>query len=259
MILSKFVSNDLDKIKTILDRKIWLSPPEKFNDINDCRLHSVYSDFISADLRRDLINFAGRYGAATASDQRFLHHIKASLMQILLNSDYPHELCNASSLSQSIVRNSAVSEIRKFFRNKIGVSCFLEGVGDDLMWAHYGAGYSGVCFEFEVPDDISDDLLLPVCYSSLAPTISVNEFLFATDATVNRIVSTKNICWAYEKEWRIIRPLDEKADCGGMAIDLPEWMSIKKVIFGSEYKKNHDFDFSSLGVELVKYRSPYRT
>ena len=63
-----------------------------------------------------------------------------------------------------------------------------------LMWAHYSAGFQGICIEFELPDSCSD--LYKVKYESDVSSISPE--------TPIDYLTTKLDCWVYENEYRFI-------------------------------------------------------
>lgn len=75
-----------------------------------------------------------------------------------------------------------------------------------LMWAHYSAGFQGICIEFELPEDYPD--LHEVTYekdvSSITPESPID------------YLTTKLDCWKYEKEYRYISTDKEFLDIKGM-------------------------------------------
>ena len=83
-----------------------------------------------------------------------------------------------------------------------GVLCLSEEPDDILMWSHYSAGHTGVCFEFAHLNEPFLGRCQPVKYSTELPRIGA---LTTTPMEqIEAFILTKPIDWAYEKEWRAI-------------------------------------------------------
>lgn len=135
-----------------------------------------------------------------------------------------------------------IPTLRKFL-SKLTVSCFsVSGWNNQLMWSHYANSYAGICIEYDF-NQIKDAIgfIYPVEYTTERPTLSLQElgvagFNLGSDACVKScdpdmgaILSyllAKNVCWNYEKEWRIINVGEENTP---LFIDLP---FVKSVTFG---------------------------
>ena len=109
----------------------------------------------------------------------------------------------------------------KDFLSKLTVTCFsASGWDNQLMWSHYANSYSGICveYDFEKMNDFVG-FMYPVKYSSIRPTVSLKDLglsSFKKDENGNLITDevdikaifayllSKNECWSYEEEWRII-------------------------------------------------------
>lgn len=129
------------------------------------------------------------------------------------------------------------------FLSKLTVSCFsVSGWDNQLMWSHYANSYAGICIEYDF-NQIKDVIgfIYPVEYTTERPTLSLQDlgvagFNLGSEASVrscepNRgaILSyllAKNVCWNYEKEWRIINVGEENTP---LFIDLP---FVKSITFG---------------------------
>ena len=73
----------------------------------------------------------------------------------------------------------------------------------------------------------SDILQYPVSYTATLPSISMTEVLFAPSNVGRRMLATKSIDWAYEKEWRLIH-LTTK----GEFVDMPAGIELASIIVG---------------------------
>lgn len=95
---------------------------------------------------------------------------------------------------------------------RLGVLCLSEVPDSLLMWAHYGSSHTGFVVEFDAwhpcfHQQLSseDDLrhLRRVQYRESRPSAPLAE-MEATD-----LFLAKSGHWDYEREWRIVRPLDD--------------------------------------------------
>lgn len=129
------------------------------------------------------------------------------------------------------------------FLPKLTVSCFsVSGWDNQLMWSHYANSYAGICIEYDF-NQIKDVIgfIYPVEYTTERPTLSLQDlgvagFNLGSEASVRScepnmgaILSyllAKNVCWNYEKEWRIINVGEENTP---LFIDLP---FVKSITFG---------------------------
>lgn len=70
-------------------------------------------------------------------------------------------------------------------------------------------------------------LQFPVSYTSRLPPISLTEVLFAPRNVGQRMLATKSIDWAYEKEWRLIHPTTK-----GESVEMPNGIEVASIIVG---------------------------
>ncbi len=123
---------------------------------------------------------------------------------------------------------------------EIGMLCLSERADSITMWSHYAANHQGFAVAFDTSSvffkkwnekirEIGE--LRRVNYSATRPVI--NEPFDENSPEVD-ILFTKNIEWAYEREWRIVRFLKDGCSRPRPEISLyavpPE--AIKEVIFG---------------------------
>ncbi len=101
--------------------------------------------------------------------------------------------------------------IEKTFNEKIGVLCLTESKDSLLMWAHYADRHTGYVIGFDSKDKWfncrigeNDELrdLRKVEYMEKRPALTLH------DTYSKDVFFSKSKEWAYEKEWRIIKPLD---------------------------------------------------
>lgn len=99
-------------------------------------------------------------------------------------------------------------------------SCFsTSGWDNQLMWSHYANSYKGICVEYDF-NEMNDFIgfVYPITYSLNRPVVSLSDFgiegidiksneMIYGDTNMSKIMEffcTKNKCWEYEKEWRIL-------------------------------------------------------
>ncbi len=82
------------------------------------------------------------------------------------------------------------------------VVCFSQSDSDILMWAYYGEGHSGICFEFEPQKDLNFfSGMRKINYKENLENIkSYRGELFFDD-----VIWSKAKCWEHEHEWRVVK------------------------------------------------------
>lgn len=157
------------------------------------------------------------------------------------------------------------------FNDGVGVLCLTEERDNLIMWAHYANNYKGFIIEFDdkheyfhEKDSLMGELgrIRRIDYSVDRP----NHASF-TDLTPAEIFFLKSDDWAYEKEWRMLKPLPlENADkvnrdADGQPVYLfsfpPE--CVTGVIFGSRMPddvRNNFVEFLSTE-KRYSYAKPY--
>lgn len=130
---------------------------------------------------------------------------------------------NLKELEDAVVktRDEIFLPFLKDFLSKLTVTCFsASGWDNQLMWSHYANSYSGICVEYDFSKmNKFIGFMYPVKYSSVRPTVSIKDFgltdlkkdengkYLTEEVNISAIFSyllTKNKCWSYEQEWRII-------------------------------------------------------
>ncbi len=94
----------------------------------------------------------------------------------------------------------------------IGALCLTEVPDNLLMWSHYSQSHTGFVLEFDAHHEYfhsktsdKDELrhLRRVLYRGARPSMTLRAL------TAPNIFLVKSVHWAYEQEWRILRPLKE--------------------------------------------------
>ncbi len=108
----------------------------------------------------------------------------------------------------SSVSDETYEQNREFLQNA-EISCFSRTSIEPLMWSHYAEKHQGVCYIFDELELVTFGLCSSfndVTYSNHFPSI-YDSF----QRELNKVIYTKSLNWAYEKEYRIIlKPGQEK-------------------------------------------------
>ncbi len=167
-------------IESLITGEVYFSPPEMLNDPFDCQI----------DIQKSLDTAIKK---VKGDDARVLLAIKERLNQFFPRLE---------------------SDIKTF-----GVwSCSME-LKNSLMWSHYGDDHKGVCLTYALPETFIDHTLgevmgiHPIDYGENPIVdwfveISKHQHApdfgeFATDLTI-KLLTSKDKCWEYEKEGRVI-------------------------------------------------------
>jgi hypothetical protein len=84
------------------------------------------------------------------------------------------------------------------------------------MWSHYGDSHKGMCLEYDFGscDDEIYNMLMPIIYVNTPQRInfvsSDNDSYQECNALSSVLIKSNE--WAYEKEWRLIKCLNEHSD-----------------------------------------------
>ena len=142
-------------------------------------------------------------------------------------------------------------------KDNIGVFCLSQDPASSLMWAHYAANHHGFVVGYEnlqidfTPDETGVfNIPTPVTYGRRASGVT-----FDPESTLD-IFFSKHRDWSYEREVRIIRPLDDclrSVTTEGHHLYLAsiDRRCVSTIICGSRMSKS---DISLL-VDLVKHRN----
>ena len=116
--------------------------------------------------------------------------------------------------------SSMEKDLTKTIADTFLVGCLATDPRQRLMWSHYSEGHRGFCIEYDVKALLEKEpVLFPVMYSTKRPLIpfdAVSNPKVANEmkARINMLKAllTKDKCWEYENEWRIIIPAKDNAD-----------------------------------------------
>lgn len=131
----------------------------------------------------------------------------------LLNNDLLKAQLVPSVLSHMDQQTQHLTEsFQTHFAEKIGILALSENPSNLLMWAHYANEHRGFTVGFDATNNFFDQKrssvdqlrhLRKVKYSETRPRLIFSQINSIDDLMV------KSADWAYEKEWRLLHPLDD--------------------------------------------------
>lgn len=110
----------------------------------------------------------------------------------------------------AITKGKVIDDVHRPLRellDKVRFTCFSATATNPLLWAHYAGGYSGVCFQYEIPEQSSLYHLLPIKYGKIPPTVTydtIDRVLKGSELPyVSGLLRAKRSEWCYENEYRL--------------------------------------------------------
>ncbi len=125
-----------------------------------------------------------------------------------------------------------------------------------LHWSHYGGYHKGMVIGYKLDTSFKDTecmFLSGVRYSDRV-NYDLPEFRSETPNFWGTGLLTKNACWAYENEHRLVAFAQESCGQDGMLLDIDELMSIESITFGFKTPESDKKEvFNLLNEEQRKY------
>ena len=240
-------NNDEFDRQLIADNKAWFSSPEQLNDPFERRPHVVWNTGIEHLYSKFSATYLARMAVETAlmPTQQRRDEISGALR--LLNSDKAREHFK-QGISAELERSFHTHSIR----------CFAESSVDIRMWSYYARDHSGYCLGFNFDEPWSyvhmsgvDVRLIPrrVIYSRDYPEIDPNHI--DDDPEIRRalyenVMLRKSDLWAFESEWRLVRP------SAGKGLQSFPASSLRQLVLGARIDPNDRARLCSLASERAE-------
>lgn len=245
MKIYKYASID-NAIRIISDERLLLKNPSSFNDPFDSdvkrnkkdvlEVNKIMRSFTSLNMVMKLsidpvvVNKVKINPLFKTVKKQYRIMVSALKMNPRFKSDVGMSaLYKMFGIKSSVFKDEAESEIRRFeemAKNSVEntkkdalVTCFSKQHDSVLMWSHYGDSHSGVCIEYERPNNSE---FVDVIYRKQRPTLKLAELVSYMSAITitgekygylldNKLISTivhpfvvKSNEWKYEKEVRYL-------------------------------------------------------
>ncbi len=141
----------------------------------------------------------------------------------------------------------------------LGVVCMAEIPDDVLMWAHYAGGHRGFVAEFECSEskELNGVELALTAFGEAFRVVYRDEspVLKSDHSNVVECFTTKATKWSYEREWRVVRTLNEaqyRNEMGHYFVNFHPSV-LRSVIRGSRMQKEDEARLLKLR-ELSEYK-----
>jgi hypothetical protein len=199
---------DKNHLRLLSHNEIYFASPAQMNDPFDCGI-----PFTCWDAPDDKIREFFKLTSLSGSDEVF-----ASLMKVTVEEFIDWKI----SVKPKTREEQIVEEIdvMKLNTEMEGIFCVVSdneatgslGYNNNLMWSHYSIGHSGFCVGINTPRLIALDEqphFLPVKYTDVYPHITPykadGSVQLLSNDDIDTILTTKDISWRYENEWRLFR------------------------------------------------------
>jgi hypothetical protein len=197
----KYQPYSLQSLDNLQKRVLWFSDVHRFNDPFDCTLRE---EITPNDLTEEDWKAAyDRLRSEAEGENRLEEYERKYLTNGRPNREFRGMLFERAMKNEKGFAETAVKQY--------GLACFSAKSDDILMWAHYAAGHSGFCLEYDTSYPPFDKLF-PVRYHDTMPIVGLKQLLgIRSEELFSILVETKYTCWAYEEEWRVIHDQADKA------------------------------------------------
>jgi hypothetical protein len=228
--------NDPFELRPFIDFK---RTAEEMREVIDAKISDMFSDvdtILSIMERRMAVdpNFAKTVVPLTVL--RKLLDADPVLSKQFIEDLRRHKTEVLDAFMKSTIWETAWEQFHHSFGESVGILSLTEDPIHTLMWSHYAEQHYGAVVEFDenhpwFNQKVSavDELrhLVRVAYIQSPHPCTWKE-LNGLD-----VLYTKNAEWAYEREWRIIRPLSDGVEIspGKFCFDVPA-ESIRSIVFG---------------------------
>jgi hypothetical protein len=227
-------------------------PPERLDVLRNLRIRftqpGVQND--PFELRPFVDGFSSPAETAKALHEQLEQQLPAALAkfpkpfaavaEVILADRKSAMLADAAKLVER-THPQLTKEIFDILGSKLGILSLSETPASPSMWDRYAAGYSGFVIEFDdkhpwfwAQRADTDDFrhLRKVAYVDTLPSV------YLTELSAHDVFYSKAKEWEHEREWRVIRPLEEastRLDPDVYLFDVPP-ECIRGVIEGTKTK-----------------------
>lgn len=168
--------------------------------------------------------------------------ITENVINSILNTDAALDTLYEKAVS---IHDDFIVKLEEFL-STLTISCFsASGWQNQLMWSHYANSYAGICVEYDFNRmNQFIGFVYPITYDTNRPTVSLQDLgikgydiehgLIYDSPNMKQIFTyllTKNECWRYEEEWRVINIGEANKP---MFVDTP---FVKSITFGPKIDK----------------------
>ncbi|WP_417710468.1 DUF2971 domain-containing protein [Roseibium aggregatum] len=136
-------------------------------------------------------------------------HLKMSFADEV-NDVFEHRPFDFGKRKYRLLWNKHIKQQAK----KYGFICFAEHWDSPVMWAHYAHNHKGVCYGFEIDEELVTQIRYVEHLRHFSPAEKLDPSTVAQNLSYS--LETKASPWSYEREWRMQTKLSER-DCARKA------------------------------------------
>lgn len=270
MILYKYRTDSERTEQIITKGQIWFAKPDTLNDPLECSIQEIakanVDEICRMEKQEQLQGFLFTY-TFSPSDRMLWGLPKSRIKRVVDQIAQAKKFRDKYKIYADFIKlrtgNYPSSPRAKYTKigellSEVGILSLSERCEEELMWGHYADGGRGLAIGFNIPDGTSitnTSACLKVNYSDelvvlkdrIKPVLNLTydeagkQRFYQTpafdDPFLLSVVSTKNLCWKYEQEWRCV----EKT-AGLKAINKP----IVEIVFGPKCKTETKTKYISL-------------
>lgn len=126
----------------------------------------------------------------------------------------------------------ALELMRARMSSSMGLLCFSRNWTNPVQWSHYSDGHRGICFGFDVPDN----LLRTIRYQKKRPVLDVRAIEGGGPKglrELGRLLTTKYDHWRYEQEERHFVPLIQaRSESSLFFVPFSPILKLREVVVG---------------------------
>jgi DUF2971 family protein len=216
------------RVSVLRELGIRFTPPTEFNDPFEVvpNVATVLPPSSTDEYLADFAPQARQYFEEALDKELAAYGLPVELKSLLTYPSLGHDVVRVMARVLPFVtdemRPTFGRRMQERFGKKFGILSLAESPANLLMWAHYGDSHKGFVIEFDAADKFFDQRQSPVDtlryvrkieYSIDRPAITLFDPAEDDVAHAERMVAatllTKGQDWSYEREWRLILPLDE--------------------------------------------------
>jgi len=214
---SSFNEERIDRLcQLFIEKKLYHSLPEQFNDPFECKPHFCLPSESSKKraIRKHLVRVARKNGFKRKSAERLI----------------------SKQIRRPQFMEETISEATAKSFSELRICCFTTDKENLLFWSHYGNSHKGFCIEFDATK-MPIAYAFKVQYKSEYPGV---EYPRPIDARGFRPALIKSKSWEYEDEFRTIflpSVINQPKNDGSSLILQGD--EIKNVYFGANMQAKH--------------------
>lgn len=254
MKLYQFKKLEKRRVETLKNKSLWLARPDKFNDPDDCSIAGL-----TAINKPQLKVLKEMVEAYYHEEFDFTESVLSDTVVSAIKTYIDNELKGNNEQLTGYIANKAnvkpvlkkiwpVAAIKAAIQKSVGICCFFSGgIENVFMWKNYADQHTGFCIEYEYTP-CSKSAIRPVSYVSRenwdSPSkglvVTARELALCPEETFTRVITTKDISFVEEQEFRFVKPrafLHDSND-DGREVAIPSYLKPIRAYTGSNFSVN---------------------